>query len=358
MASRIERLIRIYNRLRRGHVTIEIIKKWCFDVNIQISERQLYRDLDDIGSYLRFDKEKLIVFENEKNRKVWKIEFEGKEESLTTWDINSFYLLKHFAPRSISITREASLNKLEKILYPQVSKSKFEKLSVANTLLFNSTNFFEYAHDMFEHKLLEDIIWAIQNQKKLIIDKNTHESTCLQRNYNFPALLCPLSIVNHRGAIYISFYEEKSRDYFFLAMYQLINVELTNLTFNRRKLERGFIKYQSSIFGVTGNIDKKIYNILIETTHDIGESFAKYKCHASQEVVFSKNGKTYLKFNCGINRELVSYVAMWFDHMKVLKPLKLKKILIQKLKDTDALYLSTRNLADNNEAFISKPKKK
>jgi len=49
---------------------------------------------------------------------------------------------------------------------------------------------------------------------------------------------------------------------------------------------------------------------------------------------------------------------MWFDHMKVLKPLKLKKILIQKLKDTDALYLSTRNLADNNEAFISKPKKK
>ena len=357
MASRIERLIRIYNRLRRGPVTIEVIKQWCADANIQISERQLYRDLNDIDRYLQFDKEKLIVFENEKNRKVWKIEFDGKEESLTSWDINSFYLLKSFVPKSISTAREISLNKIENFLYPQVSKSKFEKLSIANNLLFNSTNFFEYVHDLTEHHLLENIIWAIQNHRKLVVDKNSHESTCLQRDYGFPTLLCPLTLSNHRGAIYISFYEERSKDYFFLALYQLINVELTNLTFNRKKLEKGLSIYQSSIFGVTANIDNKMYHILIETTHDIGESFVKYKCHESQKIEFTRSGKTQLKFYFGIFRDLVSYVAMLFDKIKVVKPIKINNLVLKNLIDTYNFYLSKVSVIENNNAFIPKLRK-
>lgn len=72
MAGRIKRLIRIYNRIRRGPVTIELISKWCSDAGIIVSNRQLYRDLNDIARYLKFEKEELIVFEDEKNRKVWK----------------------------------------------------------------------------------------------------------------------------------------------------------------------------------------------------------------------------------------------------------------------------------------------
>lgn len=40
MANKTERIIRIYNRLRRGPVTIDILYKWAKQVGIEISQRQ------------------------------------------------------------------------------------------------------------------------------------------------------------------------------------------------------------------------------------------------------------------------------------------------------------------------------
>ncbi|MEJ7675008.1 MAG: hypothetical protein WKF59_20485 [Chitinophagaceae bacterium] len=48
MGNNIERLIRLYNRLRRGPVTIDIISKWAKNADINVSTRQLYRDLNSL----------------------------------------------------------------------------------------------------------------------------------------------------------------------------------------------------------------------------------------------------------------------------------------------------------------------
>ena len=218
MANRIERIFRIYNRLKRGPVTIEILKKWAKDVGIVISERQLYRDLDTITNYLQFEKESLVIIEGEKNKKLWKLEFAKTSENISVWDINSYYLLKYFAPDTISSARSESFIKIESLIYQSFSKSKFEINNTANNLLFDSTHFFEYSHTKEEHLILEDIIWAIQNQRKIIISKNNHESTCLQRRYVFPLKVNPLYLILHRGAIYVSFFEESHKEYFILAL--------------------------------------------------------------------------------------------------------------------------------------------
>lgn len=74
MSNNLERLIRIYNRLRRGPVTIEIISKWAKGAGINISTRQLYRDLNSLQHLYFSDGENVIEFVDQKNRKTWKLE--------------------------------------------------------------------------------------------------------------------------------------------------------------------------------------------------------------------------------------------------------------------------------------------
>ncbi len=82
MSNNLERLIRIYNRLRRGPVTIEIISKWAKGADINISTRQLYRDLNSLQHLHFADGENIIEFIDEKNRKTWKLEYEGTSMKL------------------------------------------------------------------------------------------------------------------------------------------------------------------------------------------------------------------------------------------------------------------------------------
>jgi len=108
MSVRLERLIRIYNRLRRGPVTIDIISEWVKGADINVSDRQLYRDLNALQHLHIADGENVIEFTGEKNKKTWKIEYDGASEPVTQYDINSFLLFKNFIPISIQQQRKAS----------------------------------------------------------------------------------------------------------------------------------------------------------------------------------------------------------------------------------------------------------
>ena len=66
MAAHFDRLIRIYNRLKRGPVTIEIIAKWAKNAGIDVSERQLYRDLEQLKQSQINDGENIVEFIDEK----------------------------------------------------------------------------------------------------------------------------------------------------------------------------------------------------------------------------------------------------------------------------------------------------
>src|SRR5690348_16394349 len=117
MSNNLERLIRIYNRLRRGPVTIEIISKWAENAGIKISKRQLYRDLNILQHLKIADNENVIEFVDEKNKKTWKLEYNENTEQITKYDINSFFLFNNFIPSSIQNSRQASLEKFQRILY-------------------------------------------------------------------------------------------------------------------------------------------------------------------------------------------------------------------------------------------------
>ena len=66
MSDKSERLLKIYARLKRSPVTIEIIRDWAKKNDIKVSERTFYRDLNDLENSLILDNERLVVSEGEK----------------------------------------------------------------------------------------------------------------------------------------------------------------------------------------------------------------------------------------------------------------------------------------------------
>ena len=69
MSKKSKNLLRIYNRLKRGPVNIEVIKQWAKSHDLNISERTLYRYLDELEDIVQHN-EKLIITEGEKNKKL------------------------------------------------------------------------------------------------------------------------------------------------------------------------------------------------------------------------------------------------------------------------------------------------
>jgi hypothetical protein len=202
MAAHLERVIIIYNRLRRGPVTIDILIKWATKAGIEVSSRQLYRDLDQLKNIQIAEGENIIEYTDEKNKKTWKLEFDEDAGKLTTYDINSFFLLKNFAPYAVLEERKASLEKIEKIIYKGFSKNSYQKYVEANEQFLRTTNFHDNKYATAEHKQIEDLIWALQNNRCLIIEADAINvaNTKFGKNY-FPIKMYPLELIFIEGVL-------------------------------------------------------------------------------------------------------------------------------------------------------------
>ena len=120
MPKKSENLLRVYSRLKRGPVNIDIMKKWIKANELSISERTLYRYLDDLEHMMMPD-EKLIITEGEKNKKTWKIEYDESTTKLSEFDLHSYLLFKNLMPLPLVKSREATFDRIENLFYKNYS---------------------------------------------------------------------------------------------------------------------------------------------------------------------------------------------------------------------------------------------
>ena len=151
-------VLRIYDRLRQSPVTLDVLYDWLQTNGIPVTRRTLYRYLHTLSGSISFPGEKVVVYDNEFNKKVWKIEYDESTTMLNQFDINTYYLLRSFAPRSLTAPREDSLKKLDTLMYSLASKSRFQLNVDANNLAFLRSNYFDAHYTAEQHKLLEDLI--------------------------------------------------------------------------------------------------------------------------------------------------------------------------------------------------------
>lgn len=338
MSAHLERLIRIYNRLRRGPVTIEIISKWAKHAGICVSERQLYRDLEQIKSIALTEGEIVNDYINEKNKKTWKLEFKEKSEKLSAFDINSFFLLKNFAPSAVIEERKASIEKFEEIIYKFFSHNNFQEYIEANELFYRKTNYYENLYHLKEHEKIEDIIWCLHNKRVIVIEEDLINCANIDVSMDlFPLQMFPMELVFHRGRIHLSGFS-KAQQFLMFAIDKDFDFTLTNETFNRKKLLHDYENYFEKLFGISKPVNDKVYHIKLEFTKNYAESLKSFHWHHSQRWEQLKNGNYMLHLHCSIGRELVGFIAVGLAMIKVHQPKILSQLILRKLKEATDLY--------------------
>ena len=339
MSVRLERLIRIYNRLRRGPVTIEIISKWAAAASIKVSDRQLYRDLNELKNLHVAEGENVVEYSDEKNRKTWKLEYQENSEKLTQYDINSFFLLKSFAPYTLHEQRKHSIEKFEAILYRHLSKNKYQQSIDANELYLRRTNYMENLYGEVEHSQMEDLIWALHNKRVIVIEAELLNVANLHLPAEpFPMPMYPLELVFHRGRVHIAGLAEKDNRFVLFTLDKTFRFSLTNRTFNRKKFLAQYKKIFDSLFAISDPVNKRVYNIQIEFTKGFAESFMTYFWHHSQRWQSLSNGNYMLHLHCSIGRELIGFLATGLNKVKVHQPAILKNLYYGKLRETCLIY--------------------
>ena len=347
MAAHLERIIRIYNRLRRGPVTIDVLSKWAANAGIEVGTRQLYRDINQLKTLQIAEGENVVEFTDEKNRKTWKLEYKAEAGKLTPFDINSFFLLKNFAPFAVLAERKSSFEKIEKIFYKSFSKNEYEKYVQANELFLRHSNFNENKYGTLEHKQIEDLIWALHNSRIIIVEQDLINSANNKIiNTDFPVTFYPMELVFHRGRIAIAGINKDEKLLHFSIDKDFV-FTLTNDAFNRKKFIKTYTQNLKGFFGISDPLNKKIYNIKLEFTDSYGGSMKSFYWHHTEKWTLLKNGNYMLHLQCGIGRELVGFIANGLDKIKIHQPKILKDIMIKKF--TQSALINEKNLGVNEQ---------
>ncbi|GAB3414876.1 WYL domain-containing protein [Niabella aquatica] len=264
--------------------------------------------MNELSNNLKIKGEEIEVIDGEYNRRIWKLVSSKGGRELTTYDINTFYLLKTFTPSSILEHRKDFFEKLERQFYSTNSFSKFESSVDAYTLGLRNTNFYEAQYTKHQHEIIEQCIWAIQNKKKIVIKCLVSPFDLDINKVNTGDTFFPLLLLHHRGLLHLVAYNYTKRCIVIIGFQALEEITLTNQNFNSDRYYREVETFNINHFGITQNINQKIYNIELEFDRGTGHYISCFFWHVTQKISEQPNGKFRMTLRCGINGELIGWI--------------------------------------------------
>ncbi|MBU6262034.1 MAG: WYL domain-containing protein [Bacteroidetes bacterium] len=351
--NQIERLHFIYQLLEIEPRTVQDICKELAKAGYTTANRQIYNDLLQLEkSYLRKNQQ-LQITTGQHNQKTYRLVYTDSSISVTGYDVNSYQLSRLSMTTYITEGRGDSINKFRDIVAEKImhlSKTKYTTLPIEQN--FNS-HFFERKYSADFNKISEDIIWSIANNKIIEIVDIYGDATAVTKEITYPIKLKALLLVYHNGAYYTAGFTEKKNEFLTIDLSKIVAYNITNQTFAHKKaLPLAKAELQKR-FGLTGNIDKEVYDIELEFSSITGEFLSHYHWHESQTFSILKNGNYRMKMHCGINRELFGWIFRWMGNVKIIGPQKLKELYLEQLTIINKNYATNQSLSYTN---IFKPK--
>lgn len=331
-------IIRVYDRLKQSPVTLDVLYDWVIKSGIKVSRRTLYRYLNNLATTVDFRGEKLVIYQNEFNKKVWKIEYDDSASFLNQFDINSYYILRNFIPRSLGGPRIRSLEKLDELVYSSSSKSHFQQNVDVNNLSFLRTDYFDANYTEQHHEILEELITAVQNHRKIRVDEYNSDINLMPKGFETGMLVLPLKLLFHFGLMNICVFIEDLQKIAILPLSDIFKMSVTQASFHPAPFQKPLKEYLDTTFGVLPNIDEKVYDIEIEFAGNTGHYVRMMNWHKTQRFSDAGNGNLIMHLQCGINRELVGFVMFFIYNARVVKPARLKNIVMEKLRKTLSGY--------------------
>jgi len=323
--KQLERLKHIYGLLSHSPQTIESLHMELKALGAVVSNRQLYRDLDDVGNFFLRDEERLELKNQEFNKKLYVINRNNGAGAINNYDIDSYLINKLVMPAGIAKGRKSSHDKFRNIFANHLNSSKVENNANWDGLSMLNTHFNEIIFDEQFHHKLNQVLWSVSNHRIMEILSCTGDSVSMYRSLTFPFIFHPLKIVYHRGSFFVAGIVESSKRCLLLDLYQISEIKLTNQSFPFKKELSIIDKNLKARFGVSQNINDEVYDVVLEFASLTGEFVKAHTWHHSAKYQTLANGNLRMHIECGINRELIGWIFMWMGHVKIIQPEILKE---------------------------------
>lgn len=341
--KQLARLKEIYLMLCQAPQTIESIQAALKAMNLRVSNRQIYRDLEDVGQYFLKAEERLELKNQEFNRKIYCITTDTDTEGISTYDIDTYLLSKLILPIGIEKGRDQSIIKFRKIFANYLSGSKVAQNSNWDGLKMSNTHFNEIPFDEKFQTKLDQILWSVANHRIIEIIEYVGDSVSLYRSITFPFTFQPMKLIYHRGGFFVAGLIETDKRCLVLDIFQISVFKLSNKAFPFKKDFDLLEDNLSGRFGITQNVSEAIYEVKLEFNATTGKYVMAHIWHHSQRFEEHENGNIILYLTCGINRELLGWINMWMNSVRIAAPQILKDYyieqhrLVQLLNDSDHL---------------------
>lgn len=345
--NQFQRIIQIYRILEENPKTLLQIYNALIKKKVKISKRQIYLDIAALNDYYLRDNEILMIDTGRYNQKLYRLVKKTDEIDLSYRDISTFQLTRTLSPRIISEGRAESMKKFRNVYKSFVSKKQtlYSFMSEEQNI---RSGFFEALYDETFNKTLDDIIWSIANAKILVISEIIGDATSIKNKSFYPVLFKPIKLIFHRGDYVVAGFDKNKNNFLIINVSKIIQYEISKTSFPKKNLIELTNTALSNRFGVTDNINNKIYTIKLEFSSHTGEFISHYLWHETQKFNSLENGNWVLEMNCGINRELIGWIYMWMSNVKILTPSILKQVFLDHMKSINDIYQIETNLKYKN----------
>ena len=184
----------------------------------------------------------------------------------------------------------------------------------------NTTNFYKPVITLHDEQKIALVQKAIANGKKLGISKIINDETGDNAQFETKQIeLVPLELLVHRNNYYVGSYHLKRECIVFFNIKQMVSVFLLEKRGTPERYWEAYTQELNKRFGVTKNIDEKVYDIKIEIANVLISFIKNHHWHPSQKITKEKN-HYYLHLTCGINRELIGWLCLWMYNIKIIQP--------------------------------------
>ncbi|MFM8813003.1 MAG: helix-turn-helix transcriptional regulator, partial [Methylophilaceae bacterium] len=299
------------------------------------SKRSIYRDLISLEEHFEDHRVELKVIDGEFNRKKWVI-LNKRASSADKEDVYlQTFLVEHFKPEWMKRLTGNTLNNLLKSNY---SIQKHEFNTIANNIpeaAVMHSGWGEFNAEDHNAGHIRDILWAITNNRMLIITQHYHSSLI---TYTF----APFKLIYHRGTLHIAGWlvndTWENREFCIREIDLFENVDLTDERFLPKRDFARAIKLLKERFGIHDTNEQKAVKIRLELGDGPARFLSKRTWHPTQRFTKSGNGTWYMDLECALSIELIGWIFSWLEHIKVIKPLSLKKQMQKRAEFISNMY--------------------
>lgn len=354
MQKKSERLFRIFNRLKTTPQSAEELHHWCKSHNIPAGLRTIYRYIDELTNTGRENGFEVVTVGKGSRDMKWKVV--PAPESIPTTRlgdaIKGFQIMTQLSGVHVRSIGLDYLQQLSDNLIDSAINHDLGSIDLINHLIVTGWGQARYGDR--DRRILKSVLKAIEEKRMVVLEFLPQ----MQAENPLPnkRLWKPHALVSHRGSIFVTCTKDSNPTLYFFDLESIIAIKLSEGKFRKQIPKDEVEAFLSGRFGITSS-NGKTYKVRLAFHPSDSKSITGFKnpfiqkrsWHPKQQFMMDESGKyIVLEFDSQLNRELVGWVMMWMDHVKILDPPELKHLVSEKLE-------SMRRILEGADPMYSTP---